>query len=345
MRFRAEVTRLSFGRMLVVPAAAALGSMALLIAAFAPSDTEAISPVTIPPCALGTTDTLAASLPGRLESASPPPPISASAAAVIDGETGRVLYELNAHERRAPASTTKIMTGILAVEIGGDPNRRLRSETDASRMVGSSVMGLRPGTEMSMRDMLYGLMLPSGNDAAIELARNIDGNVRRFVDRMNAKAEALGLRDTHFANPHGLDSRSHYSSAYDLAMLGRYAMANEQFAAIASATEWHLAPPSDYDLYNGNSLLDRYPGANGVKIGWTEDAGWTFVASAERDGRRLFVTVLASTDRDADAAALFDWAYASHEWISVSPRAAVALRMAGKLGAGRSLFQQFVVCA
>jgi D-alanyl-D-alanine carboxypeptidase (penicillin-binding protein 5/6) len=310
----------------------------------APSGTEAIARVTIPPCSAHPSGRIADSLPGRREPAPPPPAISATAAVIIDGDTGRVLYDLNAHERRAPASTTKIMTGILAIE-RADLDRVIRSETDASRMVGSSVMGLRPGVEMTVRDMLYGLMLPSGNDAAIELAKSVDGDVPSFVDRMNAKAEALGLRDTHFSNPHGLDSRYHYSSAYDLAMLGRYAMANGEFARVAGAPEWRLAPPSDYDLHNGNSLLGQYPGANGVKIGWTEDAGWTFVASAERDGHRLFATVLHSEDRNADAAALLDWAYSSHEWIEITPRAAMTLRMAGRLGAGRSLVDRFAECA
>jgi D-alanyl-D-alanine carboxypeptidase (penicillin-binding protein 5/6) len=205
-------------------------------------------------------------------------------------------------------------------------------------------MGLRAGVPISVRDLLYGLMLPSGNDAALELARAVDGSVPAFVDRMNAKAAELGLRDTQFQNPHGLDGRAHYSSAYDLAMLGRYAMANPEFAAIAASPAWHLAPPSDYDLYNGNSLLARYPGADGIKIGWTNRAGWTLVASAVRDGRRLYVTVLKSADRDGDASALLDWAYASHEWVTITPGTSSLLRLAQRAGVEATVARALSVC-
>jgi D-alanyl-D-alanine carboxypeptidase (penicillin-binding protein 5/6) len=199
---------------------------------------------------------------------------------------------------------------------------------------------------ISVRDLLYGLMLPSGNDAAIEIAKAVgDGDVGRFVDRMNQKAEELGLVDTHFANPHGLDAPDHYSSAYDLAMLGRYGMQNPEFAAIVGTRSYHLAPPSEYDLYNGNSLLKKYPGADGIKIGWTEAAGSTLVASATNsDGKRLIVTVLNSADRDADAAALFDWAWASHSWTSLSPETERTLKLASSLGFAQPLLRALTVC-
>jgi D-alanyl-D-alanine carboxypeptidase len=280
----------------------------------------------------------------RLRFGAPPAPsVSAEAAAVIDGESGRLLYDLRAREHRAPASTTKIMTAILALE-RGDLDRHVVSETDATRMVGSSVMGLRVGVPISVRDLLYGLMLPSGNDAALEIARAVDGSVPAFVEHMNRKAAEIGLMDTSFQNPHGLDGRQHYSSAYDLALLGRYAMGNAEFATLARARTWHLAPPSDYALYNGNSLLNLYPGADGIKIGWTRRAGWTLVASAVRDGRRVFVTVLKSNDRDADAAALLDWAYAAHEWVPVSPELSVLLRLAQRLGAESTVARALSVC-
>jgi D-alanyl-D-alanine carboxypeptidase len=292
------------------------------------------------PLALSST---ASAVPRLRFGATPAPPITAGAAVVVDGESGRVLFDLHAHEQRSPASTTKIMTGILAVE-RGELDRLVVSETDGSRMLGSSVMGLRAGVPISVRDLLYGLMLPSGNDAALELARAVDGSVPAFVDRMNAKAAELGLRDTQFQNPHGLDGRAHYSSAYDLAMLGRYAMANPEFAAIAASPAWHLAPPSDYDLYNGNSLLARYPGADGIKIGWTNRAGWTLVASAVRDGRRLYVTVLKSADRDGDASALLDWAYASHEWVTITPGTSSLLRLAQRAGVEATVARALSVC-
>jgi D-alanyl-D-alanine carboxypeptidase len=169
--------------------------------------------------------------------------------------------------------------------------------------------------------------------------------VRNFVEEMNDKAGALGLTDTNFRNPHGLDSPRHYSTAYDLALLGRYAMDSEEFRRIAGAQSYRLEPPSDYDLYNGNSLLQVYPGADGVKIGWTEEAGWTLVASAARDGRRIFVTVLDSQDRDADAAALLDWAFATHRWETISPQIGRLVALMQKLGVEPAFVKSLSVCA
>jgi D-alanyl-D-alanine carboxypeptidase (penicillin-binding protein 5/6) len=327
----------------------ALVSLVVVAAAVfvAPSATSHADPVSsIPSCAVhgDTSDSFASEIPVRLEQSVGAPPITAQAAVVLDGETGRVLYDLGAHARRPPASTTKIMTALLAVEHGGLDDTVI-SDVDGSQMIGSSVMGLRPGLPITVRDLLYGLMLPSGNDAALLLAEHDDGSVQAFVEEMNRKAEELGLRDTHFVNPHGLDSREHYSSAYDLARLARVAMQNPEFAKVVSTQWWHLAPPSDYDLHNGNSMLETYPGADGVKIGWTEDAGWTLVASATRDGHRLFAVVLNSTDRDADASALLDWAFGSFQWVRLEPRTLDHLRLAERLGLGMPILRPLLVCA
>ncbi|MEX2225036.1 MAG: D-alanyl-D-alanine carboxypeptidase family protein [Dehalococcoidia bacterium] len=281
----------------------------------------------------------------KLRNAAPAPLVSAATAVVIDAETKEVLWGYNEHERRSPASTTKIMTAILAAE-SAPLDQMVVAETDASRMVGSSVMGLRPGVQISMTDLLFGLMLPSGNDAALEIARAMDGDVSRFVERMNAKAGELGMRDSHFRNPHGLDRQEHYSTAYDLAILGAYSMRNDVFRRVVGAQEWHLAPAAgDYTLYNGNTLLQGAPGADGIKIGWTNRAGWTFVASMVRNGRRLVVSVLNSADRNADAGALFDWAYSSHDWIGVSPRMAMTMKLAERMGLDDELIASLGVCA
>lgn len=269
--------------------------------------------------------------PVRNADAPPPPAITAKAAVVIDGDTGRVLYDLNAHERRAPASTTKIMTAIIALENMSE-DAWVVSETNGNEMVGSSIMGLRRGMYIQMRDLLYGLMLPSGNDAAVEIAKNTWGTQERFVEKMNEKVAELGLRDTHFANPHGLDRGEHYSSAYDLAMIGRYAMGNEEFRRIVGARVYELPRPIGYVLQNGNTLLDKYAGADGLKIGWTERAGWTLVASATRDGHRVFVTVLDSQDRDADASALLEWAFTTHQWKPVRSHIEVVMRIMRSIG-------------
>jgi D-alanyl-D-alanine carboxypeptidase (penicillin-binding protein 5/6) len=254
------------------------------------------------------------SVPLWLRSYDAPPAVTARAAVAIDADSGRVLFNRRMHERLAPASTTKMMTGVLAIELMGGQDRVVHSQTDSKSMEGSSVMGLWPYAALTLNDLLYGLMLPSGNDAALELARETAGSTRAFVDAMNAKARELDLDDTHFTNPHGLDSRAHYSSAHDLAQLARYAMGNERFRQIAATPSYRLPPPFDYDLYNGNSLLGAYAGVDGVKIGWTERAGWTFVASAQRDGRGVIVALLNTEDRDADAAALLDWAFGSYAW-------------------------------
>lgn len=312
---------------LLVLAAAA----SLLLASLAPFDTEARVPVSIPRCALEKEgDVTASAIPMNTLHA-PTPSITAKAAVVIDAETGRVLYDWNAYTRRAPASTTKIMTAILAIE-QENLDKVVMSDIDARHLIGSSVMGLRPDIPITVRDLLYGLMLPSGNDAAIELAKSISGDTTRFARLMNQKVEELGLEDTNFTNPHGLDNRNHYSSAYDLAQMTRYAMRNEVFASIVGTGYYQLSPPWDYGINNGNTLLGTYYGADGVKIGWTNAAGWTFVASAQRDGRRLIATVLASENRDADAAALFDWAFGSHEWMQLSEKTDRTVRVARLLG-------------
>jgi D-alanyl-D-alanine carboxypeptidase (penicillin-binding protein 5/6) len=235
------------------------------------------------------------------------PPISALSAAVVDGDCGNLLYDKDSHRRLPPASTTKIATAIVATETS-DPNEMVRVDIDNFYFGDSTVMGLETGMTLSLRDLLYGLLLPSGNDAAVTIARHIAGDVPSFVNRMNAKVRDLGLEDTHFTNPHGLDSPSHYSSAYDLAMLGRYAMKNELIAEIVKTKQYQ--PKWDGpELWNGNLLLWLYPNADGVKIGWTEKAGQTMVATAERDGRRLYVALMGSQDRYTDAIWLFDWAF------------------------------------
>jgi D-alanyl-D-alanine carboxypeptidase len=174
----------------------------------------------------------------------------------------------------------------------------------------STVMGLEPGMQLSLRDLLYGLLLVSGNDAAIAIADHVAGNTPAFAAMMNVLAQTLGLSDTHFANPHGLDEAGHVSSSHDMALLGRALLEQPQLAAIVR-TE-HYQPAWDGpEVWNGNELLDRYRGAVGVKIGYTEQAGQTIVAAAQRGGRTVIVSVLSAWDRYADASALLDWAFAN----------------------------------
>jgi D-alanyl-D-alanine carboxypeptidase len=242
-----------------------------------------------------------------------PPAIDATAAVVLDGSSGAVMYEKNGHQSLPPASLTKIATAILTVEAGG-LNAWVPVDVDSNDLPGSSVMGLHRGDCFRVRDLLYGLMLPSGNDAALALARFEAGSDDAFVGRMNALATRLHLTETHFVNPHGLSEPGHLSSAHDLALLARYAMTLPDLTAVVGATSWKASGSRTISLTNINTFLSDYSGADGVKTGFTEEAGRTLVASVTRNGRRVFVVVLNAPDRDADAAKLFDWAFANFVW-------------------------------
>jgi D-alanyl-D-alanine carboxypeptidase (penicillin-binding protein 5/6) len=241
-----------------------------------------------------------------------PPIIAARSAEVMEASCEGLLYGKSPHLRLPPASLTKIATALVAAD-RGDLSEIVDIDVNSALLAvsnDSTVMGLEPGQRLTMRDLLYGLLLPSGSDAAVQIAEHVGGTVATFVEMMNAKALALGLIDTHFTNPHGLDEAELYSSAYDMALLGRALLANPELAAIVRTKSYR----PDWDgaeLWNGNELLDTYPGAIGIKTGYTERAGQTMVAAAERGGRRLIVAVLGSTNRFADVVALFDWAFAN----------------------------------
>jgi D-alanyl-D-alanine carboxypeptidase len=241
-----------------------------------------------------------------------PPGVLASAAVVIEEPCGAVVHAFNEHERYSPASLTKIATALVAAErLGFQQTVRVTVDGGAlSAANDATVMGLTPGQNLSMTDLLYGMMLPSGNDAAIQIAENAAGSVEAFSGLMNAYVADLGLQDTQFKNPHGLDEPGHYASAYDLAMLGRQLLRNPTLAYIVSMRSYQ--PPWDGPpLRNLNLLLGQYPGALGVKTGYTVQAGQTLVAAAERQGRRYVVAILGSQDIFVDATSLLDWAFAS----------------------------------
>jgi D-alanyl-D-alanine carboxypeptidase (penicillin-binding protein 5/6) len=181
-------------------------------------------------------------------------------------------------------------------------------------MPGSSIMGLVPGDRFTQRDLLYGLMLPSGNDAALALARGISGSDEAFVGRMNALMVALGLYDTTFVNPHGLSNPNHLTTAYDLAALSRYAMSYPGFEELAAARSWTAQGSRVIGMSNANALVSQYAGGDGVKVGYTRRSGQTLVASATRDGHRVFVVLLTAPQSQADAHKLLDWAFANHTW-------------------------------
>ena len=198
---------------------------------------------------------------------SDPPRITADMAVVIDERSGAILYGRDEHREVAPASLTKIVTAMVALEMG-NPSARVTVDVDSRVMWDSTVMGLRPGEEVSLEDLLYGLMLPSGNDAAIAIARHVArGNEGLFADLMNAKVHQLGLRHSHFVNPHGLDADRHYSSAYDMAMLARQGMRHPLFRQLAAAKEWEaLRLPPELSPGQPESAALAVP-----RGGWRED--------------------------------------------------------------------------
>ena len=223
--------------------------------------------------------------------------LSAVSAILIEAETGTVLYSKNADEQRAMASTTKIMTAILTIE-AGDLDREFTVDPYAIMVEGTS-MGLREGDIVSRRDLLYGILLPSGNDAANAAAVSVAGSIYSFVSKMNEKAEQLGLEKTHFVTPSGLDAEGHYTTARDLANLAAYAMKNELFREIVSCKSKEVEfgnPPYKRTLYNSNKMLSRYEGAVGVKTGFTDNARRCLVSAAERDGVTLIAVTLNAGD-------------------------------------------------
>jgi D-alanyl-D-alanine carboxypeptidase len=243
-----------------------------------------------------------------------PPTVSAHTIAVVDGATGQLLYGQRPRERVAIASTTKVATTLVALRRGGDLQQSFRVTVSGSAMAardGSSILGLEPGQTVTLATLLYGMMLPSGNDAAEQLALSLAGSRPGYVAWMNDLAASLGLRDTHFVTVSGMDAPGHYSSAFDMALLARAAMDDPRFREIAGATRYR---GDGYTLTNINRLLGAYPGADGVKTGFTDDAGRTMIASATRDGRRVFVSVMRSGNLVADTTMLLDWAWSAFRW-------------------------------
>jgi D-alanyl-D-alanine carboxypeptidase len=242
------------------------------------------------------------------------PDVVGRAVAVVEAGCGEVLYGKNQDEELAPASLTKIVTALVADDLS-EPDELVLVDVNSALLVastGSSVMGLEPGQELSMRDLLYGMLLASGNDAALAIAEHIGGTVPDFSELMNEKVAELGLEHSHFSNPHGLDEPGLHSSAFDMAMFGKALLENPRLAAIVKTQRYQPAWDGP-EVWNGNELVGFYPGTVGVKIGYTEVAGKTIVAAAERDGRTIIVSILNSWQRYTDAMALLDWAFAETE--------------------------------
>jgi D-alanyl-D-alanine carboxypeptidase len=238
--------------------------------------------------------------------------LSARAAILVDGSTGKVLWGRYIHRRLHIASTTKILTALVAMDRLG-PHAIVKVDP-AVRRVPPIVEGLRPNERVQAWKLLYGLLLYSGNDDALALAVAAGGTRARFVALMNEKAHSIGMRESHFRSPSGLLDRDNYSTAWDMAALTRYALANARFRAIVR-TKIKRVPwskPIGEKIYvNKNHLLGSYPGADGVKTGWTTLAKHCLAASVRRDGIHLIAVILGSDDAYKDVKKLFAYGFAT----------------------------------
>ena len=236
--------------------------------------------------------------------------VSAKACIMIEAVTGNVIYEKNSHDRLTMASTTKIMTTILSLE-SGDLDTQFTVDSNAIKVEGSS-MGLLEGDIVTKRALCYGMMLPSGNDSANATAIKLGGSFENFAKMMNDKAKQIGMNDTLFVTPSGLDEGGHCSTAYDMALLTRYALKNPDFREICGTYTAQVNfgnPPYDRWLKNSNKLLNMYDGVIGVKTGFTDDAGRCLVSACERDGVTLIVVTLNAPNDWNDHMSLYDYGF------------------------------------
>ena len=237
--------------------------------------------------------------------------LGAEGAILIDTKDKTVLFEKNADKKMYPASTTKIMTALVALEtleeIGAGQDSRVTVPDEAAGLEGSSVY-LKAGQQVTMEELLYGMMLQSGNDAAAAVAICCGGDMETFVEKMNDKAAALGCGSTHFTNPSGLHDEGHYTTARDLAIIGAAAMEREDFRRIVSAESWQ-SQDTGRSYVNKNKTLFQYDGGNGIKIGYTKASGRTLAASAERDGKLLIAVVLNDHNWFEDAYGMLDYGF------------------------------------
>lgn len=212
----------------------------------------------------------------------------ASSSILMDVDSGRILFGENIHEKRLIASITKLLTALVAVENTPDLDKKIVITPECTGIEGSSVY-LQAGETMTMRELLYGLLLQSGNDAAAAIAVNVSGDVNSFVELMNQRAAELGMNDSHFVNPSGLNDDNHYSTAYDMALLACACLENTVVANVCSTK---VATAGNRTFVNHNKLLTRYDGCIGMKTGYTEHAGRTLVSAARRNGRTLVCVTL-----------------------------------------------------
>jgi len=281
---------------------AAIILISLALPAF--SEQEMLAPNVVPPsvCALSAL-----------------PQVNAPSAVLMDLDTGQVLYSKNPHARLPNASTTKIMTAILLIE-RCKMTDKIKASKNASETPFTS-LHLKPGETITVNDLLKGMLIRSANDAAVAAAEHIAKNTKQFAKLMNQKAKAIGCTDTHFVTPNGLYDPKHYTSAYDLCLMARYAMRYPIFNEAVCTRKYFLASRSmnrkDLAVFSHSPFLRDYPGADGVKSGYTKQSKKCYVGSATRNGWRLVSAVLGSSNACIDTAAMMDYGFASFQPIDV----------------------------
>ncbi len=260
----------------------------------------------------------------------PAPPVYAQAAFVMDADSGATVYSYNPFKHLPILSTTKLMTATLAVEKGGDPNRKIRIDdkitADMNKYLSpdSSVFGVHSGSTYTLREMMDGLLMVSGNDCAIVIADVVGGSVPNFVKMMNDRAKELGMVDTHYVNPHGLLDKDHYSSARDLAVIGQHALAIPLVQQISNTHQKTVADNNDHPgrlMNNGDQFIWWYPGVNGGKPGWDGEANFVQVISAIRDNRHLIGVVIHTKDWWTDMRSILNYGFNDYKWVSPKQRA------------------------
>ncbi len=236
--------------------------------------------------------------------------VSAHSAVLIDAGNGEILFGKNENEQRSMASTTKIMTSLLAIE-HGKPDDIVTITDEMVRVEGTS-MGLKAGDKVTIEGLVYGMLLSSGNDAANAVAIAIAGDAESFAELMNKRAKEIGANNTNFVTPSGLDDEQHYSTAYDMALIAMEAMKNETFASIACQKTAKVKfgnPPVEHTLSNHNRLLSMYEGTIGIKTGFTKKSGRCLVSCAQRNGIRLIAVTLNAPDDWNDHMAMYDYGF------------------------------------
>ena len=243
---------------------------------------------------------------------------NSKSAILIEQSTGKILYEFNSHEKRNPASMTKIMSMLLIMEALESNqikmNQVVTVSSNASSMGGSQIL-LEEGEQMKVEDLLKGVAIASGNDAVVALAETVAGSEMNFVEMMNKKVKELGLNDTNFKNCHGLDEEGHYSSAYDMAYIARELIKHEKILEFSSIYDTYLRENTNRKIWlvNTNKLVKFKSGVDGLKTGYTKDAGYCLTATMKKDNMRVIATVMGEENpstRNSEVSALLDYAYA-----------------------------------